>query len=202
MRSNMPEDVPSLRALKSGDPAALAALFEAHADKVYRLALGLLRDPAAAEDIVQETFLAALTHLDRFEGRSSLSTWLYRVAYNATQDHLRRREGEPLPAEEPDSEAGEPPMPQALLEWTFTPEQVLADAEAGQQMDLAIGTLPRSMRAVFILRDIEGLSTDETAEALGLSPGAVKVRLHRGRLALRERLSGYFAERLARKGEE
>ena len=93
-------------------------------------------------------------------------------------------------------------MPQALLEWELTPEQVLADAEAGQQMDMAIGALPRSMRAVFILRDIEGLSTDETAEALGLSSGAVKVRLHRARLALREHLSGYFAERLGRRGGE
>jgi len=186
----------SLDALRAGDPAALAALFEAFADRIYRLALSVLRDPAAAEDIVQETFVSAITHLDRFEGRSSLGTWLYRVAYNASLDRLRRRREEPLPADEPEDEAGEAiPLPRSLVEWTVTPEQRLADGEVAAELDRAIGELPESLRVVFLLRDIDELSTHDTAEALGLSEGAVKVRLHRARLALRERLSVYFSER-------
>ncbi len=193
----MAEDAATLRALRAGDPSALAALFDAHADRIYRLALGLLRDPAGAEDVVQETFLAAITHLDRFEGRSSVGTWLYRVAYNASLGRLRQRQGEPLPPEDPaDDEATGLPLPQAFVDWDLSPEQILADGEARREVDEAIATLPESLRVAFILRDVEGLSTAEAAEILGLHEGAVKVRLHRARLALRERLSRYFRERL------
>ena len=191
-----------LDALRAGDPAALTALFEAFADRIYRLALGVLRDPAEAEDIVQETFVSAITHLDRFEGRSSLGTWLYRVAYNASLDRLRRRREEPLPADEPEDEAGEAiPLPRSLVEWTVTPEQRLVDSEVSAELDRAIGELPERLRVVFLLRDIEELSTAETADALGLTEGAVKVRLHRARLALRERLSVYFSERAPQEGD-
>jgi RNA polymerase sigma-70 factor (ECF subfamily) len=193
----------SLDALRAGDPSALSALFETFADRIYRLALGVLRDPAAAEDIVQETFLSAMTHLSRFEGRSSIGTWLYRVAYNASLDRLRRRTDEPLPPDEPeaDSETGEAvPLPRSIVDWTTTPERWMSDREVSAELDRAIGELPESLRVVFLLRDIEGLSTEDTAEALGLTEGAAKVRLHRARLALRERLSVYFAERMPREG--
>lgn len=194
----MLDDDATLRALQAGDPKVLASLFEAYADRLYRLALGLLRDPAQAEDVVQETFLAAMTHLDRFEGRSRVSTWLYRVAYNAALTRLRRKPEEPPPADEPEhEEARSVPLPRALIEWRMSPEQILADHEAREQLDQAIGHLPESLRAVFLLRDVEGLSTAETAEALGLSEGAAKVRLHRARLALRERLAEYFTDRYA-----
>jgi RNA polymerase sigma-70 factor, ECF subfamily len=192
-------------ALRAGDPAAVGALFEAYADRIYRLALGLLREPAAAEDIVQETFLSALTHLDRFEGRSSLGTWLYRVAYNAAIDQLRRRSDEPLPPDEPegDLETGMAlPLPRSIIDWARTPERWQADHEVAAEIERAISELPQSLRIVFLLRDVEGLSTEETAEALGLSEGATKVRLHRARLAMRERLSAYFSERLPRKGDK
>ena len=191
----------SLDALRSRDPQALAALFEAYADRIYRLALSLLRDPSAAEDIVQETFVSAMTHLDRFEGRSSLGTWLYRVGYNASLDWLRRRRDEPLPADEPGDESDAVPLPRSLVEWTLTPESRQAEGEMAAELDRAIGTLPESLRVVFVLRDVDELSTQETAEALGLTEGAVKVRLHRARLALREKLSAYFAERALQEGE-
>lgn len=185
------DDAALLEALRAGDSAALAAVFDAYADRLYRLALGLLQDPVEAEDVVQEAFLTLMTHLDRFEGRSRVGTWLYRVAYNASLDRLRQRQPEPLP--EQDSEGpDDPPMPRALVEWRLTPEEILADAEALAELDQAVAELPEALRAVFILRDIEGLSTAETAEALGISPGAVKVRLHRARLALRERLTEIF----------
>lgn len=192
----------SLDALRAGDSQALTALFEAYADRIYRLALGVLRDPAAAEDIVQETFLSAMTHLDRFEGRSSLGTWLYRIGYNASLDRLRRRQTEPLPPDEPTDESEAAiPLPRSLVEWSLTPENRLAENEIAAELDRAIGELPESLRVVFLLRDVDELSTLETAEALGLTEGAVKVRLHRARLALRERLSEYFAERSPQSGE-
>jgi RNA polymerase sigma-70 factor (ECF subfamily) len=193
----------SIEALRAGDPAALSALFETYADRLYRLALGLLRDPAEAEDVVQETFLSTIKHLDRFEGRSSLGTWLYRVAYNASIDRLRRRTDDPLPPDEPgeDPETGVSlPLPKSIVDWAGTPERWQADREVAAEIDRAIAKLPQSLRVVFLLRDVEGLSTEETAEALGLSEGATKVRLHRARLAMRERLSVYFGERMPREG--
>ena len=194
----MPAEPDLLTALRAGDPAALAALFEARADQLYRLALSLLRDPAEAEDVVQETFLKALTRLEQFEGRARLDTWLYRVAYNASLDRLRRRVPEPLPEDEPEAEGGL--LPQVIVEWSLTPENRLLDAEARAMLETAIQALPATLRPVFLLRDIEGLSGEETAEALGWNAGVVKVRLHRARLALRERLSAYFGERLAQTG--
>ncbi len=175
----------------------LAEIFDTHADRVYRLALGLLRDPSEAEDVLQQTFLAVLTHLDRFEGRSSLGTWLYRVAYNASMDRLRRHSELPLPEEDGAAAEDESlPLPKTLINWDFTPEEILMDGEARAALDDAIGRLPETFRVVFMLRDIEELSTADTAEVLGISQSLVKVRLHRARLALREHLASYFAERL------
>lgn len=181
---------PQLSALREGDDAALGALFERYADRIYRLAVGLLHEPAEAEDVVQESFVKALTNLDRFEGRSGIGTWLYRVAYNAAMDRLRRRGREPV------TESDDMPSPHSMVDWSSTPEALLLDNEARAALDAATDTLSASLRAVFILRDVEGLSTLETAEALGISESAAKVRLHRARLQLRERLSEYFSERL------
>ncbi len=190
----MTSDTELLSALRAGQAEALAPLFETFADRLYGLALGLLRDPSAAEDVVQETFLKALTHAAQFEGRARLETWLYRVAYNASLDRLRRRPTEPLPDEAPgDDEAG-PPLPANLADWRATPEAAVLDAEAHAALQAAIGRLPEGLRAVFILRDIDGLSGEAAAEALGLSVGAVKVRLHRARLSLREQLAAYFGQ--------
>ena len=177
------------------DPSALlAAWFEQYADGVYRLALGLLADPARAQDVVQQTFLSAFTHLEQFEGRASPSTWLYRIAYNAAQDELRRRGEDALPEEDAaDAEEAPVPLPTALVDWRVDPARLLEDAEARLALDAAIAALPARLRAVFLLRDVEQLSTEAAAESLGVTPAAVKVRLHRARLALRESLSRRFA---------
>lgn len=189
------DDAAALAALQAGDMSALAALFDTHSDRVYRLALGLLHDPAEAEDVVQETFLALLSHLNRFEGRSRLGTWLYRVAYNASMDRLRQRGNVALPADQPDQDDDSgPPLPRTLVAWQLTPEQILLDAESRAALDAAIQKLPTTLRTVFMLRDIEGCSTAETAEVLSISASAVKVRLHRARLILREQLAGYFGK--------
>lgn len=186
-----------LKALQAGDPQALAALFDAHADHVYRLALGMLSDPSSAEDVVQDTFLKAITRIDAFEGRSSLGTWLYRIAYNACLDRLRKQ-GDLTLSDGDYEEDSDAPLPKAFLDWGLTPEQMLHDAEVRAELDAAIAALPETLRATFILRDIEELSTLETAHALDISEGAVKVRLHRARLALREHLASYFTERQTR----
>jgi RNA polymerase sigma-70 factor (ECF subfamily) len=195
MSSSISSESDLLARFQSSDPSsALAELFEAYADPIYRLAIQLLGDPSGAEDVVHETFISAITHRDTFEGRSKLSSWLYRIAYNAAMGRLRARQEEPLPEDEPDDEAPVP-LPHNFVEWNLTPEQLQQDSEAAEVMQKAIAALPGKYRVVFFLRDVEGQSTEQTAEVLGLTETAVKVRLHRARLALREMLSDYFVER-------
>lgn len=194
----MLDDQSLLRGLRDGDPQALTTIFESYADRLYRLALGLLGDPYEAEDIVQEAFLKAITHIDSFQGRSNIGTWLYRVAYNGSLDRLRSRTDEPFPEDDPGEESPFP-MPEELSEW-HTPERLVIGGEGSLVLDEAIQSLPESLRSAFVLRDVEQLSTAETAEVLGISESLVKVRLHRARLTLRERLSVYFVERMVDKG--
>ncbi len=179
--------------LKSAHPAeALEALFGQYADPVYRLAVGLTRDPHQAEDVVQDTFLAVIKNRQAFENRSSLSTWIYRIAYNACIDRLRARIDLAMPSDDLTGDEDETAfLPQQFIEWRWTPEQMAADLEIRRELDSAIAKLSPSLRAVFILRDIQELSIEETARITGISAAAVKVRLHRARLALRESLAGY-----------
>jgi RNA polymerase sigma-70 factor (ECF subfamily) len=178
--------------MRRGDPACLGSFFEAWGDRLYRLSLRLTGDPAAAEDVVQDAFLKLMAGADRMEGRSGLATWLYRVAYNASIDRLREvRRSVPVPAEGDDEPA---PMPALLVDF-LSPEEMLGDAEARRALDEAIAALPPTLRAAFLLRDVEGLSTAEAAEALDLTETNLKVRLHRARLLLRERLSAFVAGR-------
>jgi RNA polymerase sigma-70 factor (ECF subfamily) len=181
-----------IAALQRRDPAALATLFERYADKIYRLGVSILHDEQQADGVVQNTFLALIKHADSFEGRSSVGTWLYRVGYNECMMRLR--------SVRPDYELDALPeadtMPATFVDWSAVPDQVIGSAEAASEMERAIASLKHDLRVVFILRDIEGLSTEETAQTLGITPGAVKVRLHRARLALREKLAVYFEERV------
>jgi RNA polymerase sigma-70 factor (ECF subfamily) len=156
----------------------------------------MLNDPQEAEDVLQETFLSTYRALPDFEGRSSLGTWVYRIASNASLMRLRKKRPDAVSVDEPlELDAGDS-LPRQFVDWSSLPEDELLTDEARQVMDEAVAELPESSRIVFILRDIEGLSTEETGDVLGLSEGAVKTRLHRARLGLRERLSAYFAERL------
>ena len=186
-----------LGGLRAGDPVAYRRLVEGNSANVYNLALKLLGDEHEAEDVLQETFLSAFQAIDRFEGRSQLSTWLYRIAYNASLMRLRKREqmtafslDQPLYEEETGDGVAH-----HLADWSTIPDDQLLTAEARQEMDRAIAELPETLRAAFVLRDIQGLSGAETAEVLGISVQAVKNRLRRARLRLRDRLSAYFVER-------
>ncbi len=185
-----------MQALKSGDRSEFARLVETYHEMIYRLALKMLGNPQDAEDVLQETFLKALRNIANFDGRSSLSTWLYRIATNEALMLLRRQKpdwvsiDEPLENDEGDQE------PIQIVDWCCLPEDEFMSAEAQHYLDQAIETLPPGLRAVFVLRDIEGLSTQETAEVLNLSETAVKTRLSRARMRLREDLTGYFGEKV------
>ena len=185
-----------LEAMKRGEPGCVGQFFDAWGDRLYGLALRLLGDPAAAEDVVQEAFLKLMAGAGRIEGRASLATWLYRVAYNAAMDRLRVQKRE-VPVPEEGDEAA-PPMPSLLVDLRLSPEAMLRDTELRNALEAAIAALPTSLRAAFLLRDVEGLSTAEAAEALDLTEVNLKVRLHRARLLLRERLSEFVAAHGAR----
>lgn len=186
----------SLEALQAGDRAEFARMVDTYYTPIYRLALKMLAHEQDAEDVLQNTFLKALQHIGAFEGRSSLSTWLYRIAANEALMLLRRKRPE-LSIDESADEADDTlPLPEQFTDWCCLPEKEFVTTEAKKQLDRAIQELPEKLRIVFLLRDIEGLSIKETGEALNLTETAVKTRLLRARLALREYLSAYFSERL------
>jgi len=196
-RDNKKEEDFSLEALRSGDRAEFARLVETYSAVIYRLAVKMLDDNQDAEDVLQETFIKAFRHLKNFDGRSSLSTWLYRIATNEALMMIRKRKNIPIPIGEhsdPDLQIEEPAQ---IVDWCCLPEEELMSAEARAYMDRAVEQLPPTLRAVFVLRDIEGLSTEETSNVLNLSEAAVKTRLSRARMRLRELLTVYFGARMA-----
>ncbi len=188
----------SLAALRSGDRAEFARLVEAYSGVIYRLGMRMLGEPQDAEDVLQETFIKAFRHLGGFDGRSSLSTWLYRIATNEALMMIRRRKHPSVSIDEPVEIESETEEPVQIVDWCCLPETEMMSSEARAYMDKAVDQLSPTLRAVFLLRDIEGLSTEETSQVLDLSEAAVKTRLSRARMRLRELLSGYFGERLAR----
>ena len=187
--------------LQAGDKAACAECIEIHSPMIYRVGLRLMGNEAEAEDVMQETFLNAFKAIDSFEGRSGLGTWLYRIAYNAAMMRLRKPSPHTVSVEE--TLAGETVtvVPRQLFDWCCLPEEDFASDEVRSELEQAIRELPESLKTVFMMRELEGFSTAETATTLNLSEGAVKVRLHRARLWLRERLTPYFTE-LAQDGRE
>lgn len=190
----------SIEALKHGDRAEFARLVDEYSTPIYRLALRMLANPQDAEDVLQETFLKALRALPDFEGRSSLSTWLYRIAVNEALMAMRKRKPQvslSAPNEEGEDEENGEEM--QIVDWGKLPESELLSSEARGYVDRAIEGLPQTLKVVFLLRDIEGLSIEETAAALGISQAAVKTRLLRARLRLRDDLSSYYRERMKEK---
>ena len=195
MNKTMPTEI-SLEALIAGDRAEFARLVDAYSSPIYRLGMRMLGNPQDAEDVLQNTFINVLTHLSGFEGRSSLSTWLYRIAANEALMLIRKKKPE-INLDDAEGEGnGEDLRPTQIVDWSARPEDELLSGEAKKTLDAAIQTLPESMRLVFLLRDVEGLSIKETAEALNLTETNVKTRLLRARMFLREKLSTYYGERL------
>lgn len=191
----------SLAALKAGDRAEFARLVDATSNHIYHLALKILRDPQDAEDVLQESYIKALRALPEFEGRSSLSTWLYRIAVNEALMLLRKRKVTLVPVEE-DPDEDDPVSGMVLTDWGSLPENELLSTESRERLESAIETLPDTLRVVFMLRDMEGLSIRETADMLGLTETAVKTRLLRARLRLRNELSVYYGERMTERASD
>jgi RNA polymerase sigma-70 factor (ECF subfamily) len=165
---------------------------ETYSPHIYNLAVKMLGDPDRAEDILQETFVNAYRAIDRFEGRSHISTWLYRIAHNAVLMRLRKEK------RIPDLQSLEDDLDLDTLsvtdQWEDGPERSVLQGELMEKMDEALANLSEPLRVVFVLRDIDGLSTAETADVLDLSETAVKSRLHRARLALRKQLASYLID--------
>jgi len=165
--------------------------------KIYRLAKNITRNDEDAEDVLQDAFLKAYTHLDNFKGDSKFYTWIVRIAVNEALMRLRKRKTDrSVPLDEP-VELGEETVQREIAVWEDNPEQQYSQEEWRRILDEAVDSLKPDFRTVFVLRDIEELSTEETAETLGISVPAVKSRLLRARLALRETLTRQFK----RKGE-
>jgi len=195
-----PGDAELVERLKTGDRDAFGALLRRYQGKVYRLAMNMTRSPQDAEEVTQDVFLAVYRKIGDFDGRAAFSTWLYRVATNAALMKLRGRRSEPHlsieeegPAFAPDGHFARP-----VADWSELPEDRLLSAERRRVLEQAIDALPPDYKAVVVLRDVEGLSNQEVAEILGATVLAVKSRLHRARLALRERLAAYLEAGRAR----
>ena len=186
----------SLVDVQAGSRAEFAKLINAHSDQVFRLALKIIGNEQDAEDVLQNTFLKAFQKIGTFEGRSNVSTWLYRIATNEALMIIRKQKPEVNIAELSNEDNEEIESPIQFIDWCCLPENELLSEETRVAMDNAINELSDALRIVFILRDIEGLSIQETSQVLNLSETAVKTRLLRARLKLREQLSTYFGERL------
>lgn len=176
-------DANLVRRALAREETAVRAIMQANNRRLFRLARGVLRNDAEAEDVVQDTYVRAFTHLEQFRGDSSLSTWLSRITMNAALGRLRRqRPGVELSALEK-SEAQIIPFPLASQD---DPEKSMAQREIQHVVEHAIDELPEAFRIVFITRVIEGMNVEESAELLGLKPETVKTRLHRARNLLRD----------------
>ena len=189
-----PEEATLVERLRAGDSQAYEQLVREHGGRMYAVTLRLLGQESDARDALQEAFVSAFKGLANFDGNSRLATWLHRVAVNAALMRLRSRRRRPeqsidalLPAFKPDGHAARPTQP-----WAVSPEDALERDELRELVRGKIHELPDPYRDVLLLRDIEELDTTEAAEALGISPGAVKTRLHRARQALRELLDPHL----------
>jgi RNA polymerase sigma-70 factor (ECF subfamily) len=183
---------------KAGDQNAFSELVNRYERKIYRLAKNITQNDEDAEDVLQDAFLKAYTHLDSFKGDSKFYTWIVRIAVNEALMRLRKRKTDrSVPLDEP-VELGEETVQREIAVWEDNPEQQYSQEEWRRILDEAVDSLKPDFRTVFVLRDIEELSTEETAETLGISVPAVKSRLLRARLALREKLTRQFK----RKGED
>ena len=188
------EELVLVRAAKSGDDKAFGELVRRYDRNVFRIAQHITQNREDAEDVVQDAFLKAYTNLQQFQEQSKFYTWLVRIAVNEALMKLRRRRPERTVSLDEGIKTEDDSVPREVADWAPNPEQNYNQAELREILSRTIQGLPPGFRTVFILRDVEGLSTEETAEALELSVPAVKSRLLRARLQLRERLNRYFVK--------
>ena len=195
---------PDLEALRAGDAAAFERLVERYSDALLRLAFSYVRDRSVAEEVVQETWLQVIRSLDRFEGRSSLKTWIFGILVNVARHH-QRRESRSLPfaslfrredddaVELDESRFGrDGAWVQPPASWAGIPEEHLLGAETRERIEAALAELPPKLRQIAVLRDVGGWTSEEVCRLLNITPANQRVRLHRARTAIRERLEEYL----------
>ncbi len=194
-------DLALVERLRAQDDSALEALMERYSSRLYRVAFGITRSHAEAEEVVQDTFLTLFRKIDTFEGRAALGTWLYRIAANAA---LIKRRGKRVELEVSLEDClptfladghREGDRTWLLADWSQTPEDELLSGEAREILEQALDRLPEHYRALLVLRDVEELSNEEVAGILGESVSSIKSRLHRARMALREILTRRLGDR-------
>jgi RNA polymerase sigma-70 factor, ECF subfamily len=181
-----------------GDAKAFSELLRRYEGKIFRLALHITQNREDAEDVLQEAFLKAYEHLDQFQGQSRFYTWIVRIAVNQALMKLRKRKSDRSVSLDDTIDTGEDTVAREIAAWDENPEQRYSREEINEILGSAIDGLAPIYRAVFVLRDVDGLSTEEAADALDLSVPAVKSRLLRARLQLRDKLTRYFK----RKGDD
>src|ERR1700691_2803879 len=177
---------------REGDTAAFGELVRRYEGKIFRLAQHVTQNREDAEDVLQETFMKAYEHTDQFQGNSKFYTWIVRIAVNQALMKLRKRKTDKTVSMDETIDTGEDTVAREIAAWDENPEQRYSREEVNQILSSAVDSLAPPYRAVFVLRDIEELSTEETAEALDLSIPAVKSRLLRARLQLRDKLTRFF----------
>ena len=190
-------DVALVASAVAGDVHAFEKLISKYDRQIFRIAQHITQNREDAEDVMQDAFLKAYEKLDQFQGNSKFYTWLVRLAVNESLMRPRKRRTGKMVSIDEDIETDEGSVPRDLADWSPNPEQNYSQAELAKILRKTIQGLPPGFRVVFVLRDVDGLSTEETAEMLGLSVPAVKSRLLRARLQLRERLSRYFRSKKA-----
>lgn len=195
-------DLELLRRAQQGDFAAFETLADRFQPRVYGLARRILGQAQDAEDVTQQTFLSLIEHIEQFRGEASFATWIMRIARNYALKVLRKRHGLPTVALETAADKEDSyatiPHPEFIAQWKDNPVSLAQRIELRQLLDEAIAELDDRYRLVFVLRDIEGLSVRETAEALNLTEANTKVRLLRARLQLRERLTQVLGDEATR----
>jgi RNA polymerase sigma-70 factor, ECF subfamily len=189
------DELALVNAAKGGDVTAFEELVRRYDRNVFRIANHITQNREDAEDVVQDAFLKAYSNLAQFQGQSKFYTWLVRIAVNEALMRLRRRRPERMVSLDEDVKTEDDSVPREVADWSPNPEQLYGQGELKDILTKTIQGLPASFRTVFVLRDVEGLSTEETADALNLSIPAVKSRLLRARLQLRDRLSKYYKQR-------
>lgn len=192
------EEAPVVAQARLGDAKAFSELLRRYEGKIFRLALHITQNREDAEDVLQETFLKAYEHLDQFQGQSKFYTWIVRIAVNQALMKLRKRKSDRSVSLDDTIDTGEDTVAREIAGWDENPEQQYSREELSRILGGAVEELAPIYRAVFVLRDIDELSTEETADALGLSVPAVKSRLLRARLQLRDKLTRFFK----RKGDD
>jgi len=195
--TSVQDDRTLLARAQGGDMSAFEALVDRHEDKVYGLALRMTRSEADAAEITQDTFLSAYQHLAEFRGEAAFGSWVHRIAANNALMRLRRQRvldivSEDLAGPEFTDRGSLAEVPES--DWTRRADDKILDEELGRAIQEATDALPEGYREVFLLKDVEGLSYEEISEMVGISIPAVKSRLHRARLALREAIDAFYKE--------